>query len=237
MRSPLVLVPLLLVLSGCSGGAEPVAGHTPTPTVSPTAEPTPSATPSPTPTAAPTPSATPARRIPALDGDVDGDGTRDSVRSSATLLTVELSSGSTVTAPINADAPRSAPILGYADIDRDGRSEIFLETAQGASTQFATPYRYDGKVLRELQLEGGPARLGIGGSVTHGEGFRCSGGKLEVLNATSEDGSAYTVHVLTYRVGVTDLELLGTRQVQAKQGDALVDAAYSVACGSVVDGG
>jgi len=241
MRRSLVpaLTPALavgLLLTGCSGGSDDTTRPTPTFSLPPFE--TPSETPSPTPsaTASPTPSATPsARRVPALHGDVDGDGTKDAVRATAELLTVDLSGGGTVTAPVHSDSPRSAPVLGYADIDLDGRSEVFLETAEGASTQFATPYRFDGKTLHELQLEEGPARLGMGGSVTHGEGFRCPGGRLEVLNAASEDGTSYTVHITTYRLGTAELVFVSTVTKKAKQGDALVEASYRPDCGSVGD--
>jgi len=236
MRRLIPVVPvLLLALAACSGGkdeAEPTPSfslppiETASPTPSPTASPTPSPTPSPTAVA---------RRIPARDGDVDGDGKRDFVRTTAERITVELSGGGTVSAPIHAESPRSAPVLGYGDIDRDGRSEIFVETAEGASTQFVTPYRYDGKALHELQLDEGPARLGIGGSVTHGEGFRCPSGRLEVLSSDSQDGATYTVHASTYRLTTTQLVLVTTRTQQAKQGDPLVEASYRPDCGSVGD--
>jgi hypothetical protein len=226
---------LVLALAGCSGGS-PKADPTPSfslPSFD-TPSPTPSATPSPT--ASPTPSATPnARRVPALDGDVDGDGKKDSVRATADLLTVDLTGGGTVTAPVHAESPGSAPVLGYADVDRDGRSEVFVETAEGASTQFVTPYRYDGKVLHELELDGGPARLGIGGGAMHGDGFRCTGGKLQVLSSDSNDGTTYTVHTSTYTLGKTQLLLVSSTSKQAKQGDALGEASYQPDCGSVGD--
>lgn len=231
------LVPLLVVvtLAGCSGGGHKAAPSPsfslpPIETPSPTPSPTPSATPSPTPSATPT-----SRHVPALNGDVDGDGVKDAVRATAELLTVDLSSGGTVTAPVHAESPRSPAILGYADVDLDGRSEVFLETAEGASTQFATPYRFDGKALHEMQLDQGPARLGIGGSVTHGDGFRCVSGRLQVLSSDSQDGTTYTVHVDTYRLGATDLVLLSSTTKQAKQGDPLVEASYQPDCGSVGD--
>jgi len=233
---PFVL--LLALATACSGSDNPtveVPTATPTPsaTPSPTPSPTPSATPSPT--ASPTPAPTKARAVPAKDRDVDGDGTPDAIRATATLLTVELSgSERTVTAPVHADSPRSPAILGTADVDRDGYAEVFLETAEGASTQFVTPYRFDGTTLREVQLDDGPARLGIGGSLTHGDGFQCgSSGLLEVRSADSQDGSAYTVHVDTYRLKVATLVLVKSATLQAKQGDPEVDKAFSVDCGTV----
>ena len=239
------LAALVLLLTGCSGSTP--SAQDPTPTLTPTASPTSPApvatTPAPVVTttaptsAAPSPVAT--RVKPARDGDVDGDGKADVVTTTATLLTVRLSgSGRSVTAPVNADAPRSAPVLGSTDVDRDGYAEVFLETAQGASTQFATPYRFDGKTLRELQFDGGPLRLGIGGSVTHGDGFRCTpAGLLEIRSAESADGLDFTLRVDTYRLVGAELEVVTTRTATGKQGDPEVEASYTVDCGAVGEGG
>jgi hypothetical protein len=233
-----LVVPVLLV-AACSGGSgkpapEPTATFT-LPTPDPTTAP-PSATPSPTPspTASPRPSA---RAIPAADGDVDGDGKRDVIQPSATVLRITLSStGKVVTAPVHADAPTPPALLGTADIDRDGRAEVFLQTAQGASTEFATPYRFDGTSLKELQLDGGPARLGIGGSVTHGDGFRClPNGQLEVRQAESTDGTTFTVLASDYRISGVQLVLVSTRSGKGKQGTPSVESAYTADCGTVGD--
>ncbi|MGB8652491.1 MAG: FG-GAP-like repeat-containing protein [Mycobacteriales bacterium] len=240
-------VAALLLLAGCSGSsttARPAATSlAPTP-VATTDPPSPSAgptsTPSPTasPTRSPAPSPTPTRRRPAVEDDVDGDGKADVIRTSATVLTVTLSgSGRTVTAPIHADAPGPATLLGSADVDRDGYAELFVETAQGASTSFATPYRFDGTALRELQLDGGPARLGIGGSVTHGDGFRCTpAGLLEIRSAESPDGASYTVHTDSYRLDRQQLVLVRSATAKAREGDPAVEASYTADCGSVGDG-
>lgn len=247
MRTPgVTFAPALaLALAGCSGSrpsAAPTADYTPPPDLatsapaSVAASSTPAASPSAT--AVATPTTIRPGHIPALDGDVDGDGTPDAMRSTATLLSIDLSgSGTTVTAAIHAESPRNAPILGTGDIDRDGRVEVFVETAEGASTQFVTPYRYDGKVLRELQIDGGPARLGMGGTVSHGEGFRCPNGLLEILSSDSADGATYTVHVSSYRMTGSRLVLVRTTTTRAKQGDPLVDASYRPDCGTVGDGG
>ena len=234
----LLLAPLVLV-AACSSGST-TATPTPAPTTdAPTATPTteaPSPTPSPTasPTPSPTPSPTRARRF--TDGDVDGDGTRDVIQPSATLLKVTLSStGKVVTAPVHRDDPGRPTLLGTGDIDGDGRAEVFLQTAEGASTQFATPYRFDGTRLVELQLDGGPARLGIGGSITHGDGFRCIGGLLEVRQAESTDGSTFTVRADRYAVQGAQLVLRSSSTSKGAQGSPAVESAYSADCGTVGD--
>jgi hypothetical protein len=237
MHRAALAVPLLLA-AACSGGSKAAPEPTATfvlPTPDPTAAP-PSATPSATPS--PTPSATPSSRaIPAADGDVDGDGKRDLIQPSPTVLRITLSStGKVVTAPVHADAPTPPALLGTADIDRDGRAEVFLQTAQGASTEFATPYRFDGTALKELQLDGGPARLGIGGSVTHGDGFRClPNGHLEVRQAESTDGTTFTVLATEYRISGVQLALVSTRSGKGKQGTPSVESAYTADCGTVGD--
>ncbi|MCW2672954.1 MAG: hypothetical protein JWP14_1543 [Frankiales bacterium] len=237
MHRAALAVPLLLA-AACSGSSpatpEPTATFilpTPDPTTAPPST-TPSATPSPTVSATP-----PVRAIPAADGDVDGDGKRDLIQPTATVLRITLSStGKVITAPVHADEPRPPALLGTADIDRDGRAEVFLQTAQGASTEFATPYRFDGTSLKELQLDGGPARLGIGGSVTHGDGFRClPNGQLEVRQAESSDGTTFTVQATDFRISGVQLVLVSTRSGKGKQGTPSVESAYTADCGTVGD--
>lgn len=249
MRSLVLAVPLSLLLTGCSGGTTRVADSPPVPTTTEALAPTPVTTtetpseaPTPTPvatTAAPTPTAAPTRVRPAADGDVDGDGKPDVVRATGTLLTVVLSrSGKRVTAPVHAEGPGSAAVLGVTDVDRDGFAEVFLETARGASATFTTPYRFDGTKLHELQLHGAPLRLGIGGTVLHGDGFACTtAGLLEIRSADSSDGQAFTVHSDVYRLGVSLLTLVKSITVKAKQGTPAVERSYNAYCGPVGAGG
>lgn len=242
MRSIALTLPVALTLAAtlaaCSGGSEPATQRSSEPTVAPTTqEPVPTSSPTASPTASPSAQPVPTRtRVkPAREGDVDGDGTADLVRTSATVLSVTLSgSDRTVTAPIHAESPGKAPLFGSLDVDRDGYAEVFVGTAEGASTSFTTPYRFNGTALYELQLDGGPWRLGIGGTVTHGEGFGCTpAGLLEVRSADSTDGVAFTVHVSTYLLGVREPDLLSTKSVKAKQGDAAVEQSYTADCGAV----
>lgn len=242
MRRPplLLLLPVLLLSGACSSDDDDAPTPTPSPTLSasPTASATPVPTASPSPTPSATPSATPTAPAPARDKDVDGDGRADAIRTTDGLLSVTLTStGKTVTAPVSADAPGAAEVLGTADVDRDGRAEVFVKTAQGASTSFATPYRFDGTALHVVHRDGEPVQLGIGGSVTHGDGFRCtSTGLLEVSAAETEDGTSYTVTIDTYRLRGDELVSVRTATTQAKQGDVVVERAYTASCGSVTAG-
>jgi hypothetical protein len=240
----LALAPLVL-LAACSGSDTPVLSQSPLPTPvvtteapSPTAEPT---TPAPTPTpVVTTPAPTSTRAVPAAPGDIDGDGQADTVKATATLVKVTLSgSGKVVTAPVHADSPAAPEVLGTDDVDLDGRAELFLKTVQGASTSFATPYRYDGKVLHEVQLAGSPAVLGFGGSTQHGDGFTCTPkGQIEVRSAVADgSGSTYTVTTTTYRLTVTDLVKVRSSSTKAAQGSPEVEASYALDCGAVGEGG
>jgi hypothetical protein len=237
MRPLVLLLPVALALTGCSGSSgsavPPLSGSSAAATAEPTAQPTtgPTVSPSASPSVSPT---APAAR-PAADGDVDGDGRRDALTTTATVLTVTLSgTGRKVTAPIQADDPRPAPLRGSHDVDRDGRAEVFVQTAQGASTSFVTPYRFDGTRLVALQLAGEPVRLGIGGSVNYGNGFACTpDGLIAVKESESTDGQTYTIRDKTYRVAGARLALVRSGTSTAKQGSAAMMASYTADCGSV----
>jgi hypothetical protein len=227
-----VLLIALLLLSGCSGSsATPTAV-----TTHATAPATPS--PSSSPEAAASPSAAPPSPTPvplAAPGDVDGDGQADTVTVTATSVTVRLSGGGTVSAPIvEPDVPKPV-VSGLQDLDRDGHAEIWVETARGASTSFVQVYRYDGTKLSELTFAGGHIRFGIGGSVTHGDGFACTDtGRLIVSTAESDDGTSYRVRTRTFRVSGATLVLVTDRNATApSMDDPRVRAAYQVDCGPV----
>lgn len=259
MHRAVLLTPLLALAVACNGSNQ-TAGGAATPagpsTESPQSPPVtvfdsppvprtpPASTSSPRirpPTAAPTRPATtrPALPVtrPAAPGDVDGDGKADQVRVAGGTLTVVLSGGGTVTSPVAADGtPR---VVGVVDVDRDGRAEVFLQTAAGASTVFYTPFRYDGQTLRVVVLDGQPVRLGVGGSVTHGDGFACTtAGRLVVRQASTADGATYRVDSVTYGFdGAQLVPLARTTETASSPDDPRVHAAYSVDCGPLGEGG
>jgi hypothetical protein len=250
MRRTALLLPLLL-LPGCSGDVDverTAQVQRPLETPAPTAEPSPPTRRTSSPTATPTPaapvqpaparSAAPARHT-AAQGDVDGDGTPDELAYAGREVVVTLSgSGREVRAGTGAEdaAPSTA---GVEDVDRDGRAEVFVSVGSGASTAFLTPFRFDGTTFAPLTIDGAQARLGVGGSATHGDGFSCDdAGTLVVRSASSDDGTTFTVTSTTYRVDGHRLVQAG-RTTGTAQGmdDPRVGKAYLVDCRSVGEGG
>ena len=249
MRRAVLLLPLLL-LPSCSDDeavsraaavtpAPEATGSTPSPSPSPSAQEPVAASagpePTPTPQSARSPAAA-APRGPAAQGDVDGDGEPDQVAVGAQLRVVLSASGRTVSSAIDADA--SPVARGVEDVDRDGRAEVFVRTAQGASTTFVTPFRYDGTRLAPLTVDGTPVRLGIGGSATHGDGFSCTeAGTLVVRSAQQAEDGTWEVSSTTYEVrghALAGVEASG--KAGLAEDDPLVGQAFLVDCRSVGEG-
>jgi hypothetical protein len=226
-----VLLIALVVMSACSGSSAPTATVTTQVSVP--------APPSPAPLASPSPAPSPSVAPGAAPGDVDGDGQADTVTVTATKLTVDLSGGGSVAAPIvESDVPKPV-VSGLQDLDRDGHAEVWVETARGASTSFVQAFRYDGTKLSELTFAGGHIRFGIGGSVTHGDGFSCTpDGHLVVSTAESDNGTSYRIRTRSFRVSGASFVLLSDRTATApSMDDPRVRAAYQVDCGSVGESG
>ena len=90
-----------------------------------------------------------------------------------------------------------------------------------------------------MTYDGGHVRLGIGGTVTHGEGFSCPGdGTLLERRAETLNGTAYTIRTRTFRLTGHTLTLVDETSATATSlDDPRVGAAYQVDCGSVGEGG
>jgi hypothetical protein len=84
--------------------------------------------------------------------------------------------------PGNTDAPTIAGTVG---------TEIFVKVDAGASTQFWTIFKLVGGRIRQVTMKGQPARLAVGGSVTHQSGFRCDGAQFVTVGESTEP-PAYT---------------------------------------------
>lgn len=208
MRRCLLVLPLLL-MAACGDDAPPASRAAPPPE--------------------------PPRAVPAFPGDVDGDGEPDDV-TVGEQVSVRLSAdGRTVTAPVLADTPPVAS--GAEDVDGDGRAELFVRTARGSSTTFLTPYRWDGTTFAPLLLDGQPARLGIGGSATHGEGFSCTEDGLVVRTALRQETGTWDLSATTYAVeghALTGVDR--SDEAGIAEDDPRVGGAYLVDCRSVGEG-
>lgn len=246
----------LLAIAGCSGSAKPAARATAEPVSSPTAVTTtaPAVTASPTPsaTASPTPSPQPTRpvKVPAADGDVDGDGKPDLVSVAPVAasqgvwtVTLRLTALGTRRGQVHAEGERPR-VAGVVDADGDGYGEVFLAVDQGASTSFWAVLRLVNGVVREVTSEGQPLHLGVGGTVTHGDGFACRddipanrGRELVVYSGDSFDGSTWEGTVTDYAwVGGTVRQLRSRDEsfpFDASGSDPRLAPYYDADCGSL----
>lgn len=175
-----VVVALSLVIAACGGGSDDDDGadrsSTSTTSSTTTTEP-------PTTTQAP---ACPAVSVPAeateiteVEGDVDGDGTDDELRSyrlgEEWHIQVELAAdgGSDVVVDTFGSA---AAVVGGADVDGDGRDELWARVGSGASTTIVALAQLVDCELRWVADEtGARAEMPVGGSVGTVSGVECGG--------------------------------------------------------------
>ncbi|HEX4905637.1 MAG TPA: hypothetical protein VFU93_09310 [Acidimicrobiales bacterium] len=77
-----------------------------------------------------------------------------------------------------------------------------------------------------------PATFAVGGSVTHGDGLRCEGGRITHLSATSDDGETYQAVAVTYEVEGTDLVEVdrSASTIEAQTDPGTLDPYYRLDC-------
>jgi hypothetical protein len=130
--------------------------------------------------------------------NADGDGTPDRLLTRETAsepnrtaeLELVLDSQRVVDVPLPLMNVDVAPIGGY-DVDGDGRDELFVNTGQGAYTQYIDVYEFDPESCMLVRLAGSaPATAGapaipvtppqflVGASAQNGAGLACAGGLL-----------------------------------------------------------
>jgi hypothetical protein len=93
-----------------------------------------------------------------------------------------------------AELPMEGPARAYGAREFGGAPEQvgFAAVFAGASTEFVGFFHLDGCELRLAGLDGGgEAVFGVGGSVTHLDGIRCTADGLEIRSATSADGTSW----------------------------------------------
>jgi hypothetical protein len=252
-----VAVALLGALAGCGGGGDNVATPQDTTTTAPvTAPTTPPAVattaPAPTASATPTPKPAPTRPValPGKDGDVDGDGKPDQVTvanapigEGVWAVTLKLTALGTRRGQVHTESERPR-VVGVVDADADGFGEVFLTINEGASTSFWGVLRLVDGVVREVTKDGAQLSLGIGGSVSHGDGFACRdevkanrGRELVIYTGDTTDGVTWegTVTTYTWAAGrvVAVKERNETFPVGASGDDPRLRPYYDADCGSL----
>jgi hypothetical protein len=128
--------------------------------------------------------------------------------------------------------------VGWADVDGDGSPELWVRTGAGASTALLGLVRYDDDCQpQRVTLDGQPAELPVGGSVTNAAGVSCGGNgeaaDVTAYSATSVDGETYEVAALRLRLEDDDLVEVGVDVLTIEASDPEFPRYASFTCGSL----
>lgn len=227
-----------LVLS-CSGPGAPTAGPptAPAPTAPPGTPPTTTTSPvadpaGPPPTTCPPPVGAAAGSV---TGDVDDDGGPDRIEVVApepsgtwVLRVVTARGAATVPLEVTSQTTAVRP-LGVTRLG--GRPVVAAVVDSGASTEVVGLFLLEGCTLVPVTDETGrPLLVPVGGSVTHGDGFRCDAGRLVVVSVRSGDGLRYTWTETTMTLGDGRLRVDGVATDEIPGDDPRLGNAYDVDC-------
>jgi hypothetical protein len=135
------------------------------------------------------------------------------MRAGTPSLIARLTSAGTQEVPFAGPDDGGTPlVLGTTDVDGDGHGEVFVRFQQGASTSFATLFRFVGGRLRLVTVGGAQAVLGYGGAVTHADHWSCARGRIITWTGDSSDGATFVGPETTYRFAAATLVRVRTRQ-------------------------
>jgi len=163
----------------------------------------------------------------------------DDLRGASVTTTSTTSTTSTTATPDPDEVCPGADLVPPAAVD-GGPAEIvaahgaltFAVVDRGASIDVVSPFVVVDCAYEPVSIDGTPALIAIGGSVTHGGGLRCEGDTLTVLSATSEDGRTYETEAVTYELdGATLVEVdRSTSTIDATEDPADLDPYYRLDC-------
>ena len=115
------------------------------------------------------------------------------------------------------DASFGVHVIGGADLDGDGRREVFVQIGHGASTAFVSAFRVlDNGGLAQLTVDGSPLDLGVNGSVGHLDGFSCHPPMLTAWSAGITQSQTYLVETRRYHLMGARLEQASVSRRHAK---------------------
>lgn len=147
------------------------------------------------------------------DGDVDGDGQTDRLHSYRLdpewHLQVELAAGGGADVVVETFGAGAVAVLGGADVNGDGRQEVWARTGSGASAAIVGSFVFADCTLTRTTFEGGGvADFAVGGSVGSAAGAECRARVDPTAHLTSY--SAHTGDGRDYEVTATELALTGS---------------------------
>jgi hypothetical protein len=246
-RLAVLLVILLAVAAGCTETPEP-RSSAPTPAALPTAVANGGAC-----------DPAPLEGLPAqagcltgVRGDADGDGVPETFFVYALTATDDLPhkwfiglrgrQGTEVEVLHAGNAFYYPRVIGAADVDLDGRDELFVKAFDlaGHGTNWQQLELFvvrDGRLL-VVTYEGEPFPLRVGGISRMGEGIRCTKGRVELLRTEAQN-----VHNTRWDYSVRTYEIEGTtvRPIDRRTGklelsdynDPALDPYYRLECGEL----
>jgi hypothetical protein len=195
------LAAVVLLTAACGDTEDSSSPTTTTTTSTSTTEPTTTTTP-----ADACPGLTPHDATPDLTtgaADVDGDGAPDQLRAFGVggddfVLQAELAAGGGGELAVPGDGVTPVAVVGGADLDGDGRDEVWAKVGAGASATIIGLFRLDGCDLLRVTIGGAPAELPVGGSVGTTAGVECTATGLVAHSASNIGGDTYEVTSTQY---------------------------------------
>lgn len=162
--------------------------------------------------------------------DVDGDGRADAIRTflaeDTWVLQVEVAAGGGAELALGPGDQGGVGLVGGADVDGDGRAEIWVRVGSGASTVILGLVRFQDCGLARVTLGSGqPVELPVGGSVGATAGVECRADEedadLTTFAAFHRDGLRYEVTATQWALeGAVLVERTSsTRELQADDPD------------------
>lgn len=172
-------------------------------------------------------------------GDVDGDGRADVLRSYLAgdrwTLQVELAAGGSAAVALDVFDTAGVGLVGGADVDGDGRDEVWAQVGSGASTAILGLATLEGCELVQVRTDfGAPAELPVGGSVGAAAGLECragdGGADLTVFSVVYVDEDRYEVTAVDHVLDGATLRPTGTTTSQVAVDTARFARATTFTC-------
>ncbi|MFZ6005408.1 MAG: hypothetical protein ACOYXM_15915 [Actinomycetota bacterium] len=185
-----------------------------------------------------------ASQVSEATAEVDGDGAPDTVRAYVLSdgdwhLQVTLAAGGGDDLAMATFGESTVAVLGGADVDGDGRDEIWARTGAGASATILGLATFRGCALERVVFEGGdPAELPVGGSVGTASGAECDArvdptAHITTYVASNTGGDQYEVTATEHSLEGSVLVPRGSTTTNTSIGDDLFGRATRFSCGDL----